>query len=228
MAGPFGQYLHQSVATNTGVNVLTYGHSSSAPLHWLSDTRHKLSGGVFHQLSANRTINPNEILKFRNPNPTDWRERVEVPSFRSITENVNLHQQWEANGFTDTRYDIVVIELGANDRRAIVTNETVNQNAFDQRLLLAKELAELATQNGAQCLWVGPPHGRTKTDFEQETLYKMLEEAINQTSCKLISSNHYKAMGCDGVHFNCREEMDNAKKWAAEISKTIKDNFSLN
>lgn len=222
MAGPFGQYLHQSVSTNTGVNVVTYGHASSAPIHWLSENRQKLSGGVYHQLSANKTINPNELIKFSNPNPTDWRTPVEVPFFEQLTTNMNLHEKWRNNGFPDSSYDYVVIELGANDRRAIVNNDVVNQVGYNQRLRLTRELALLATKNGEKCLWVGPPHGRTKTDFEQATLYKMLEEALEPTSCQLISSNHYKAMGCDGVHFNCREEMDNARKWAGEISSKIK------
>lgn len=225
MAGPFGQYLHQSVSTNAGVNVITYGHASSAPIHWLSQTRHRLSGGVFHQLSANRTINPNELIKFSNPDPTDWRTPVEVPFFERLTININLHEKWRDNGFADANYDYVVIELGANDRRAIVSNDRVNQAGYNQRLKLTKELALLATRNGEKCLWVGPPHGRTKTDFEQATLYKMLEEALEDTACKLISSNHFKAMGCDGVHFNCRDEMDNARKWSGEIYKVIQENF---
>lgn len=225
MAGPFGQYLHQSVSTNTGVNVVTYGHASSAPLHWLSESRQKLSGGVYHQLSANRTINPNELIKFSNPNPTDWRTPVEVPFFELLTTSMNLHEKWRNNGFPDTQYDYVVIELGANDRRAIVNGDRINLNGYNQRLKLTRELALLATKNGEKCIWIGPPHGRTKTDFEQATLYKMLKEALEATSCQLVSSNHYKALGCDGVHFNCREEMDNARKWAGEMATKIKNAF---
>tara|TARA_R110000868_G_scaffold164359_14_gene396919 strand:- start:151 stop:906 length:756 start_codon:yes stop_codon:yes gene_type:complete len=222
MAGPFGQYLHQSVATVRGVNVITYGHASSAPLHWLSETRHKLSGGVYHMYSANRTINPYELIRLVNPNPTDWRIPVEVPEFESLMSKMQLHFEWLRGGAQFLKPDIVVIELGANDRRAIVQNDQVNQRSYDKRLELTRRLANIATQDGAKCLWIGPPHGRTKTDFEQATLYKMLTEALDGTSCELVSSNHYKAIGCDGVHFNCREEFGNAKSWANEMAQKVK------
>tara|TARA_R110000868_G_scaffold313440_1_gene574416 strand:+ start:650 stop:1330 length:681 start_codon:yes stop_codon:yes gene_type:complete len=222
MAGPFGQYLHQSIATVRSVNVITYGHASSAPLHWLSQTRHKLSGGVYHMYSANRTLNPYELIRLVNPNPTDWRNPVEVPEFEPLMSKMQLHFEWLRGGAPIIKPDVVVIELGANDRRAIVQNDQVNQRSFEQRLEYARKLASIATESGAKCLWIGPPHGKTKTDFEQDTLYKMLTEALQSTSCELVSSNHYKAMGCDGVHFNCRDEFDNAKKWANEMAQKIK------
>lgn len=223
MAGPFGQYLHQSIATLSGVNVISYGHSSSAPLHWLGSQSYKLSGGVYHALSANHTINPNEIIRLPNPNPTDWRVHVEVPKFEPLLTEMNLHSEWRGAGFPSVAPDIVVIELGANDRRAIMPNDRLNQTAYSSRLQFTKSLALLATQNGAQCLWIGPPHGKNKTNAQQEALYQMLTEALEDTPCQLVSSNHYKAMGCDGVHFNCRSEFSNARKWASEMAQKISE-----
>lgn len=223
-AGPFGQYVHQSVAAQAGVNIITYGHSSSAALHWLSERRHKLSGGVYHHLSAHRTINPYELIRMDNPHPTDWREAVEVPLYEPLVSDIALHEEWKSRGFPTEKADIVVIALGANDRGFIFNaNGSLNQNAFDRHVTLNRELAQIATANGARCLWIGPPHGRTKTDEQQAALYRMLGEALEGTSCQLVSSNHYKAMGCDGVHFNCSSELPNARAWATEMSNYIKE-----
>lgn len=222
MAGPFGQILHQEVSMLVGSNTVTYGHAGSAALHWLSNQRHALKGGVYHALSAHKTINPNSLVRLLNPNPTDWRTAVDVPSFLPLVDDMNLHSEWSAQDFPITTPNFVVIELGANDRLAIYSNGEINQREFEKRKNLARELALAATSNGASCLWIGPPHGRIKTDEEQAAVYLMLSQALIDTDCELVSSNHYKAMGCDGVHFNCREEMDNAKKWANEMATKIK------
>lgn len=222
MAGPFGQILHQEVSMLVGSNTVTYGHAGSAPLHWLSQTRYALSGGVYHALSAHKTINPNSLVRMLNPNPTDWRVAVDVPSFNPLINDISIHPEWNQQDFPLTAPNFVVIELGANDRLAIYNNGQINQREFEKRKNLAREMALNATANGARCLWIGPPHGRLKTDEEQAAVYLMLSQALIDTDCELISSNHYKAMGCDGVHFNCREEMDNAKKWANEMAQKIK------
>lgn len=223
MAGPFGQYLHQSLATRQNTNVITYGHASSAAVHWLSQKRHSLSGGVYHFLSAHKTIHPNELVRMANPNPTDWRVAVEVPLFEPLVLDMNMHEQWREKGFPTRSPDLVVIELGANDRGHVYQAGQINRRGFEQRKNYARRLADLATSSGAKCLWIGPPHGRVKTDAEQAALYQMLGEALENTECELISSNHFKAMGCDGVHFNCREEMDNARKWSVMAYDKIKE-----
>lgn len=228
MAGPFGQYLHQSISTIPNTNVITYGHSSSAALHWVSEKRHKLSGGVYHNLSAHKTINPNELIRMANPHPTDWREPVETPAFLPLVTDMNLHKEWSDLGFKSVTPNLVIIELGANDRRAIFDNGQIVQSQYERRRDFNHELARFATSNGAKCLWIGPPHGREKTDAEQAAVYQMLEEALEDTGCELFSSNHYKAMGCDGIHFNCREELPNAKKWSSEVFEKIKKLKSFN
>ncbi len=222
-AGPFGQYVHQSLATRAGLNIVTYGHSSSAALHWLSSRRSKLTGGVYHQLSAHKTFNAYELVRMDNPNPTDWREAVEVPFFEPLVEDMNLHPEWRNLGFPVEAPNLVVIALGANDRGYLFNRQgQFSQVAFDRHVNYARTLAQKATEAGAKCLWIGPPHGRVKTDEEQEALYRMLHVALEEVDCQLVSSNHYKAMGCDGVHFNCRAELPAARNWANEMVEHIR------
>src|SRR5690606_31226303 len=142
---------------------ISYGHASSAPIHWLSSKRSKLSGGVFHQLSAHKTINPNELIRLNHPNPTDWRVPVEVPMYEPLINEMTFHSQWIERGFSLGSPDFVVIELGANDVKSIYRNGAIYRPEYDKRKRLAQEMALQATAKGARCLWIGPPHGRVKT-----------------------------------------------------------------
>src|SRR5690606_11188475 len=75
-AGPFGANLHNLLTEKyPNKNIATYGHSSSAPLHWWKDTRnYYLSGGMAHHFSASSTYN-------RAPAP-HWRTKVKVPKLK--------------------------------------------------------------------------------------------------------------------------------------------------
>lgn len=223
MAGPFGQFLHQSVSTNIGTNTITYGHANSLPLHWLSSVRFSRAGGVYHSLSAHKTINPNSLIRMSDPNPTDWRNEVEIPQLYPLVSNMNLHEDWSKQDFPLAQPDYVIIQLSPFARSEMQHNEAITNHNYEKYKSYIRELAQVATSHGARCLWIGPPNGLAKTVTEVNLSYQILTEALAETSCELVSSNHYKAMQCDGIHFNCREEMDIAKKWANEVAQRVKE-----
>ncbi len=213
MAGPFGNYLHKNLKKiNSTSNLVTLGHASSSSLHWMSEKDYKLSGGVFHKFSNSDGKN------FNHPNPTHWREKVLVPKFEDILNTPFAHNSWTGEKFN---FDTVIIELGANDARAISDqNGKINPWEYEKRQGFVKEMLEIVEQRNLKCFWIGPPNGIKKTQANQSVLYQMLEEVVIK-NCSFFSSNHYKATGCDGVHFNCRSEKPKAKAWANEVSSWI-------
>jgi hypothetical protein len=204
MAGPFGKRLHTLFTKGKNFdNVITYGHASSSSLHWMSETTYKLSGGVFHQFNNQS-----------NPNPTNWRLKVEVPKLSSVLADPSLHTEWGSAGFD---FDNIIIELGANDARAISSqNGVINSREYQRRQSYVSMMINLVKKYNLGCYWIGPPNGIKKTKANQDILYKMLQDTVKE-SCSFFSSNHFKAIGCDGVHFNCRSELKNAHKWAKEV-----------
>jgi hypothetical protein len=208
MSGPFGIRLHSHFNDSEKFsNVITYGHASSSSIHWMNDSLYKLSGGVFHQF--------NNLL---HPSPTHWRTKVEVPKLKKVIDSRSLHEEWGVNNF---RFDAILIALGANDARAISSQEgVVNTWEYKKRQSYVIKMVELIKKNNLRCFWVAPPNGIKKTKENQDVLYKMLKEVV-LNNCDFFSSNHYKAIGCDGIHFNCRSELKNAHKWAKEVFKFI-------
>jgi lysophospholipase L1-like esterase len=215
-AGPFGRYLVKNLSELEAINVALYGHASSAPLHWMRTQTSKLSGGVQHLLNF-------DGKNYRNPNPTDWRERVAVPNFNGILSELAYHNSWQRK-IGHQSVDVAVIALGANDYRAVSTSEGKKSNGYTKRLQYITQMIDELERRNIQCLWVGPPDGIKKTSKRQKVLYQFLKEAINNR-CAFFNSNHFKATDCDGVHFSCRKGHDKAKKWAREVSEFIKKNL---
>lgn len=204
-AGPFGQLLHKKLAQFH--NVATFGHASSAAIHWLTDKEIKLSGGVFNELFIDGKT-------FKNPSPTHWRVKVKVPKFLPLLKDVSYHSEW-SKSFTP---NLIIIALGANDARAISNdNGVIRERSYNKRQLLISNMIDALN---VPCIWIGPPNGVKKSQANQKVLYKFLEEAIIGR-CDFMSSNHYMVKGCDGIHMNCSSEMDNARKWVSESFRFI-------
>lgn len=213
-AGPFGSNLFNNFAKNKENNVVAYGHASSAGLHWLGEKKYSVSGGVFQALSL-------EGLKFSNPHETSWRESVKVPKIDKILSEFAIHEEWKKHLTTNIQADIVVIELGANDLKAVTNDLGTPLSEYASRKRANSEIVSKVLATGAKCYWVGPPDGIHKTDKAQETLYKMLEE-VTKNKCELISSRHYYVNICDGTHYSCAAGSKKAKEWADEVFKKIK------
>lgn len=211
-AGPFGKYLLQNLASNADINVALYGHSSSAPVHWLNSKEYKLSGGVQHRLSF-------EGVEYSNPNPTHWRTRVTVPKIENIFAQLAYHDSWQRE-IGNALVDVAVIALGANDYRAISDANGNPTSAFYSRQAYIQQMIDKLEEKNIQCVWIGPPNGIKKTDKRQNLLYRFLTEAI-KNRCPMLNSNHYKATSCDGVHFSCRSGYEKAKQWAKEASDFV-------
>jgi hypothetical protein len=212
MAGPFGRYLFDHLSKRH--NVVIYGHSGSAAHNWLDDKTHLLSGGIQHLMSF-------EGLNKSHPNKPHWTTKVEVPKFKELLIDVSLHQSFRSIIQDRFRYDSIVIELGANDLRAITNDEgTILQSNFKHRLKFNKKLKTLIVDHGSECFWVGPPSGIKKTDAAQSVVYKMLKEATG-LDCKLFDSRWVYVDVCDGVHLNCRAGVNLAKDWALKVSDFI-------
>jgi hypothetical protein len=216
-AGPFGSELHRLLSIEYN-QVVTLGHASSAALHWVDNKAYQLGGGVFDQMSI-------EQKQYLNPNPTDWRVKVAVPKLESVLANNAYYAQWKTIAKKDLKADIVVIELGANDAKTIADDSgNIIHNGYQIRLKAIQTMIDQVIESGAKCIWIGPPHGIKKTDKNQAALYRFLVEAIDGR-CPMFNSNHYKATGCDGVHFSCSSQAPKARAWASEAFSFIQNNI---
>lgn len=208
-AGPFGKLLHQRLSKKH--NIATYGHASSASIHWMSKKEIKLSGGVFNELFF-------EGKTFKNPNPTHWRVKVKVPKLISLLDQASYHDQWERS----FKANLVIIALGANDARSISNdNGDIRQNVYQKR---QKAILDMINSLDVPCIWIGPPNGVKKPQANQKVLYEYLEQTIIG-KCPFMNSNHFIVKGCDGIHMNCPSEMDNARKWVSEAHNFINQNM---
>jgi len=215
-AGYFGQDTHKLLSKSFD-NVATFGHSSSAAIHWVSDKSFKLTGGKFNEFFYMGE-------KLKDPNPIYWRVPSLVPKFDNVIANMAYHERWQREIGSRIIPDLVVIALGANDARSISDeNGRINSISYKRRALAIESMLDKLEAIGAQCIWIGPPNGIKKSRKNQETLYKYLRSTVG-SRCKFMSSNHYLVNGCDGVHFNCRALRHKALKWAQEVNNFILNN----
>lgn len=216
-AGPFGTKIHSLLSTQFN-HVVTLGHSSSAAFHWVKETDYKLSGGKFNQMSINRS-------QHLDPNPTHWREKVSVPKLGSVLNDNAYHSKWKAIVGENLKADIVVIALGANDARTIANPDgSIRPNGYKVRKAAIRDMIAAVKQSGSKCIWIAPPNGIKKSPANQKAVYSYLKDAIN-SECAMMDSQHYKATGCDGVHFSCSSQRPKAIKWAQEAFQFIKTNI---
>jgi hypothetical protein len=216
-AGPFGKKLH-SLLSQEFNHVVTLGHSSSAALHWVSDKEYLLSGGKFNQLFRDNT-------QYVDPNPVHWRVKTKVPKLWDVLEDNAYHLKWKQSVPHKLKADIVVIGLGANDARVISKADgIINPQSYLKRKNAIVDMIYSIKHSGAKCVWIMPPHGVKKSDANQKTLYSFLKEAV-ASECPMMSSLHYKATDCDGVHFSCSSQRPKAIKWAKEAFEFIKSNI---
>lgn len=216
-AGIYGVKLHEYLSKEFD-NVVTYGHSSSAAIHWLSDKDILLSGGKYNALS----INKEQIL---DPKPVHWRVKTLVPHFMPLLENMtSLHSQWTEKIPYRLVPDLVIIGLGANDANSIAdTNGVIRKIEYTKRMKSIKEMITLVKSSGASCIWIGPPNGAKKSKKNQDLLYHFLRESV-AADCPFFSSNHYNVNGCDGIHFNCSALRSKGIAWAKEVFEFILKN----
>lgn len=208
-AGPFGQNLHKELSQY--FNPITFGHASSAPIHWLGDTNYYLSGGVFNNLTLNE-------VTLNNPINTHWRDKVRVPKLKELIVDVRYHETWKKR-VDFLNVDSVIFLLGANDARAISSQEgVINPVEYRRRKKAIRDMIDLIGDR--KCFWVGPPNGIKKSKQNQNTLYGFLEDSIGDR-CEFFNSNHVMVKHCDGIHMNCAKESENAFKYAKEVSDFI-------
>lgn len=213
--GPLGKTLFKNLSKRNNTNVALYGHSSSAALHWVSDFRYKLAGGVNHSLFLDGKY-------YKNPNDTDYRVRREVPKIQDVLSGMVYDEEWKREVGNISRIDTVVVVLGANDIRAVATESGKLKKASKRRAVAINKLIDQVESIGAKCIWIGPPNGTSShhTNARQMTLYRFLKTTIGDR-CEFFSSNHYKVKGCDKIHFSCKAERKNGRKLANEATKFI-------
>lgn len=216
-AGPFGSKIH-SLLSSEFDHVVTLGHSSSAALHWVNTKDYKLSGGKFNQMLMNGS-------QYKDPNPTHWRDKVSVPKLSNVLNDNAYHTKWKAIAGKNLKADVVVIALGANDARTIANQDgSIRATGYKTRKAAIIDMIASIKQTGAKCVWIAPPNGVKKTAANQKAVYDYLIDAINN-ECPMMDSQHYKATGCDGVHFSCASQRPKAIKWAQEAFEFIKSHI---
>lgn len=217
-AGPFGKYLHDKLTEYyPEKTIVTLGHSSSALIHWWSEKVYSLSGGVGHHMSANGKY-------YKNPNPTHWRVKREVPKLLPLLDNPILHDQWQQQLPGAIEVDTIVFALGANDRRAISRNDGTRTRAFEERKQIIIEALDEVERRGLKCIWIAPPHSVIRPLAVGDTTYQYIVEAVGQR-CPIYDSRKFVARYCDQVHFNCTRALGTARTWAHEVADFIKVNL---
>lgn len=227
MAGYFGKNLFDELLYSKKFkNIVVLGHASSAPKDWIASERIKLSGGVLNIAYLGGKT-------FINPSPTHWKEEVEVPDLSKLMKNIIYRSEWRKTNLALTP-DYVVVELGANDMRAIADpNGVLKKNEYNYRLNKMKLLIDKILLGGAKCLFVTPPDGAAKNPKSLKLLYKMINEGTKDR-CELYDQSlKFKAEGkesgrnCDGYHFQCsKKDRDKAHTWAKEVANFISSRHS--
>lgn len=209
--GPYGHTLFNLVQ-KTGNNVSVYGHSSSAPIQWMSDVSTKLTGGAYHEHASS---GKNLTYKF----PSDWRVPIETISFKKLLTDIRYHASWKTS--VTMKPDLVIISLGANDYNAVTdTSGKINSYQYELRQKAITSMIDSVDAVGAKCVWVLPPDGIKKDSKRQAILYKFLTDAI-QNRCEVFNSLKYKTTGCDGIHFSCASQEHKALSWANEVMDSL-------
>ncbi len=204
MTSPLGLYLYEDLKPYTS-ELVVKGNASSAPFSWLGDKIYSYTGGTFSASTNKETQS------------TYWKLKKPVPKLKDL--------------LTEQRPDLVVVELGANDVRAITDLDgNIDQYNFKKRLVYAREMVELINIYGARCAWVGPPNGASKSEASQKVIYKLLKEAL-EGECEFFETDQrkYFAEGkshskhCDGYHFSCtKTQKAKVKEWSKEILHFLK------
>ncbi|HXH73757.1 MAG TPA: hypothetical protein VNJ08_02260 [Bacteriovoracaceae bacterium] len=216
--GPFGDNLHKNLAQmHPGKLIAVFGHSSSAPVHWVSKTPVKLTGGLNHHLSYNGLYLP-------HPNQPNWRIPQDSIGLVSVLDNPVYHQAWKLKVPVKPELNTIIFALGANDRGAVSTNTGARTSEYKKRVdILDKMLIEIE-QRGLKCLWIGPPSSPTGSQAMETTTHEYIVEGIKER-CPMFDSRKFVAKFCDQVHFNCPPAMPMAFQWAKEAADFINANL---
>lgn len=214
--GPFGDHLHKNLAK--GLNdkiIMVYGHSSSAPIHWMSETPVVLSGGINHHISYQ------DIFLQYFP---DWRIKQPTLNLISLLDNPIIHSDWVSKIPLKPNIDTIIIALGANDRAAVATPSGARTSEFKKRLEILDGMLNQIGNRGINCIWIGPPSSIKETKLNEQTTHEYLLEGI-KNRCPFFDSRKFVAKFCDQVHFSCKEGTPTAKEWANEASEFIFKNL---
>lgn len=212
--GPFGELLHKNLAaTNSDKIILSYGHSSSAPVHWMNKTPSKLSGGINARMSHQNIFLP-------HPNLPNWRERQSSQNLIKLLNNPVKYASWKTKIPTEPRIDTIVIALGANDRSVVSTDSGARTSGFNQRVEIIGKMLDEVVSRGIKCIWIGPPSSISRSKAKEQTTHEYLLEGIKDR-CPLYDSRKFEAKYCDRVHFNCSRAMPTAKQWAQEAADFV-------
>lgn len=116
---------------------------------------------------------------------------------------------------------VVIIEQGAN-----FIDEA--QRGNDQLIETSvQNLIDVATSQGAQCIWIGPPKGRNKPAAVLERLYQAIRRGA-AGRCTVLDSRgymRYPRLTGDGRHYNgwLIGGADMARCWARHEANLIKE-----
>lgn len=203
--GPFGKLLHKELArAYQNEMILVYGHSSSAPLHWMNVRPFELSGGISHHVSYN------EFYLEKTP---DWRIKQPTLNFNKLLDNPVVYKEWENVLPQMPVIDTVIIALGANDR-AVISSQ------YQKRLKILDEMVSEISVRGHKCIWIGPPTSSKVNTTQDDLTHQYLLEGI-KGRCAFLNSRKFVAKWCDQVHFSCPEGLPEVKKWATEAAQFI-------
>lgn len=216
--GPFGSYVHKSLAAqHPDKMIMVYGHSSSAPIHWMSSKPSQLPGGLNHHMSYQ-----NQYLD--HPQKPDWRQLQNSIELTSLLENPVLHPSWKVKIPMKPQLDTIIIALGANDRNAVSTDTGAKTEEYAKRVVILDKMLQLTEEKGLKCIWIGPPASISRSKEKEQTTQDYLVEAI-KGRCPIFDSRKFVAKFCDKVHFNCLLALPEARKWADEVTEFINQNL---
>lgn len=216
--GPFGTFTHKNLAKDhPDKMIMVYGHSSSAPIHWMSSKPIKLSGGLNHHMSYQDKYLP-------HPNLPDWHELQNSIPLLPLLDNPVLHPSWKVKIPMKAQLDTVIFALGANDRNAVSTDAGTRTEEFEKRVEIVDKMLIEVESRGLKCIWIGPPASISRSKAKEQTTQDYLVKAI-KGRCPMFDSRKFVAKYCDQVHFNCPPAIPEARQWANEVSEFINQNL---
>ncbi|MDA8791781.1 hypothetical protein N9N67_00975 [Bacteriovoracaceae bacterium] len=209
-AGYFGKKLHSYIVERNH-DLVTLGHASSAPFHWINQKEYYLSGGVYNQATVSN-------VDYNHPNPpSHWSKKVNVPKFTPLLENMIYHSKWRSKIQNSIIPEFVIIALGANDLGFL---GEVGSKKYNNHKKYAQSMVEFLKDKSIPCVWIGPPSGTKKDPIKNNIVYKYLNETVS-SYCPLYDSRKYIAECPDGRHFNCKSSFPRANEWARDVSRFV-------
>lgn len=109
---------------------------------------------------------------------------------------------------------IVIIQLGTN-----IAAMSIPQSS-EQAI---REMMRISIENGARCLWIGPPdaHSKVVTDEKLKITNELIKNIAQSSGCSYVDSllmTHFPKESREGIHY----PPSASREWGEKVSQQLK------